>query len=30
MKLEGERDDEKPGLGKNCCKDKESTAILGM
>jgi hypothetical protein len=30
MKLEGERDDDKPGFGKNCCKDKESTATIGI
>jgi hypothetical protein len=30
MKLEGERDDDKLGLGKKYCKDKESTAIIGI
>jgi hypothetical protein len=30
IKLEGDRDGDKLGFGKNCGKEEESVAIIGM
>jgi hypothetical protein len=30
IKLEGDRDGDKPGFGKNCGKEEEPVAIIGM
>jgi hypothetical protein len=30
IKLEGDREGDKPGFGKNCGKEEEPVAIIGM